>query len=84
MGTSKEQALITERFRQNQALFRRSTTVYVTIKKQTVTSVCPVFLSPLMDHLMGFGKVTEVQMIQYIFSSYWAIYEIDLEKPQSI
>ena len=84
MGTSKEQALRTERFRQNQALFRRSTTVYVTIKKQTVTSVCPVFLSPLMDHLMGFGKVTEVQMIQYIFSSYQAIYEIDLEKPQSI
>ena len=48
VGTSLEQALVTKRFRQNQALFRRYTAVEGSLKKKTVTAVQPVFLSPLM------------------------------------
>ena len=43
-------------------------------------AVQPVFLSPLMDQLAGFGKVTALQMFQRLFSSYGAIDKINLEE----
>ena len=62
-GTAQEQAIRTERFRKNQALFRRFTAVDESIKKRILTAVQPVFLSPLVDQLMGFGQVTVLQII---------------------
>ena len=49
MGKAQEQALGTEKFRQNQALFLKYTAVDGALKKQIVTLVEPVFLSPLVD-----------------------------------
>ena len=43
-------------------------------------AVQPVFLSPLVDQLEGFGLVFALQMIQHLFTSYRAIDEIDLEE----
>ena len=40
----------------------------------------PVFLSPLVDHLTGFGQVSTLTMLQHLFSSYWSIDEIDLKE----
>ena len=80
MGSAQEQALGTEKFRQNQALFRKYTSVDVALKKQIVTAVEPVFLSPLVDQLTVFGKVTKLTMLKYIFYSYGAIDEIDLKE----
>ena len=39
----------------------------------------PVFLSPLVDQLKGFGQVYALTMLQHLFASYGAIYDIDLE-----
>ena len=40
----------------------------------------PVLLSPLVDQLTGFGKVSALTMLHHIFSSYRAINKIDLEE----
>ena len=40
----------------------------------------PVFLSPLVDQLTGFGPVSALTMLQHLFSGYRTIDEIDLEK----
>ena len=54
MGSAQEQATGTEKFQQNQALFCKYTVVEGALKKQIVTAVEPVFLSPLVDQLTGF------------------------------
>ena len=54
MGDAQEQALGTEKFRQNQALFRKYTAVDGTFKNQIVTTMEQVFLYPLVEHLPGF------------------------------
>ena len=54
MGNSQEQALRTEKFRQNQALFLKYTPMDGAFKKQIVTAVEPVFLSSLVEQLTGF------------------------------
>ena len=79
MGNAQEQAIVTEKFRQNQAPFRKCTVVDGSLKKKTVTEVQPVFLYPLVDQLIGFGQVSALTMIQHLFTSYRAIDEIDLE-----
>ena len=80
MGSAQEQALGTEKFRQNQALFRKYTTVDRALKKHIVTAVEPVFLFPLVDKLTGFGRVSTLTMLQHLFSSYRAINKIELEE----
>ena len=79
MGSAQEQALGTEKFRQNQALFQKKNAVDGALKKQIVTSVEPVLLSPLVDQRTGFGQVSTLTMLQHLFSSYGAIDKIDLE-----
>ena len=74
IGTNQEKYLRTKRFQQNQTLFRRCTALDRALKKQIVTAVQPVLLSPLVDHLTGFGQVTALQMLQHIFNSHGAIY----------
>ena len=63
MGSAQEQALGTEKFRQNQALFRKYTAVDVALKKQIATTVELVFIYPLMDQLTGFGQVSTLTMV---------------------
>ena len=48
--------------------------------KEIIMALQPVFLSPLMDQLVGFGKVTTLQMLQRLFSSYGAIDKIKLKE----
>ena len=50
------------------------------MKKQIVTAVEPVFLSPLEDQLTSFGQVYALTMLQHIFASYRAIDEIDIKE----
>ena len=40
----------------------------------------PVFLSPLVDQITGFGHVSALTMIQHLFSSYGEINKIDLKE----
>ena len=68
MGSSQEQVLGTEKFQQNQVMFCKYTAVDRALKKQIVTAVEPVFLSPLVDQLIGFGQVTALTMLKNIFS----------------
>ena len=63
MGNPQDQALGTEKFRQNQALFRKYTAVDVALKKQIATTVELVFIYPLMDQLTGFGQVSTLTMV---------------------
>ena len=49
-------------------------------KNQIVTAVEPVLLSPLVDQLTGFGQVTALTMLQYLFSSYRVIDKIDIKE----
>ena len=67
MGASQEQALGNEKFQQNQALFRRYTSVDGAIKKKISTVVELVFLSPLLEQITGFGQVPELVLIQHLF-----------------
>ena len=46
------------------------------LKKQILTLVEPVFLSPLVYQLNGFRQVTALTMLQHLFSRYKAIDEI--------
>ena len=80
MGNTQEQALGTENFRQNQALFRKYTAVDGALKNQITTVVEPVFLSLLVDQLTGFRQVNALTMLKHLFSSYGAIDKIDLEE----
>ena len=80
MGSALEQALGTENFQQNQELFHKYTALDGALKKQINTAVESVFLSSLVDQLTGFVQVTALTMLQYLFSSYGAIDDIDLEK----
>ena len=66
----QEQAFGTEGLRQNQALFRRCTTVEGNIKKKTVTEVQQVFLSPIMEQMKGSGQLMAIKMLQHLFRSY--------------
>ena len=80
MGNSQEQALGTEKFRKDQALFRKYTALDGASKKQIITTVEPVLLSPLVDQLTGFGQVSAITMLQHLFTSYGAIDKIDFEE----
>ena len=80
MGTAQEKAIGTERFRKNQALFRRYTAVDIDLKKQIVTEVQPVFLYPLVDQFTGFTQIFALAMLQRLFTSYGAIEKINLEE----
>ena len=78
MGTAQKKALGPKRFRQNQSLFRRYTTVDGAIKNQIFTAMQPLFLYPLMHQLKGFGQVTALHMMKNLFSSYGLIEKINL------
>ena len=80
MGIAQEQAPRNEKFRQNQALFRKYTAVERTLKNQITTEMEPVFLSLLVDQLTGFGQVSALTMLQHLFYSYGAINKTDLEE----
>ena len=80
MGSAQEQALGTEKFEQNQALFRKYTAVNEALTKEIVMAVEPVFLSPLVDKLTCFRHVSALTMLRHLFASYGAINEIDLEE----
>ena len=77
METSQNQDLGTERFRQNQALFIKYTAMDGALKNNITTVVQPVFLSPLMDNLSGFGHVYTLVMPEHVLNSYGVIYEIN-------
>ena len=80
MGTNQKQVLGAEYLQQSQELFRKYTAVDEAIKNQIVTAVEPVFLSPLVDYMIGFGQVSELIMLQHPFTGYEAIDEIDLKE----
>ena len=80
MGNVQEQALGSENFGQNQALFRKYTAVDRALKNNIIAAVETVFLYPLVDHLTDFGQVSALTMIQHLLSSYGVIHEIDLEE----
>ena len=80
MRSAQEQALRTENFLQNQAMFRKYTAVGGALKNQIITAVELVFLSPLFDQFTGFGHVSTLTMLQHLFASYGLIDEIDLEE----
>ena len=80
MGKDKNQALRTEKFQQNQALFRKYIAIDGALKKKIIMAVEPVLLSPLVDQLTGFGQVSALHMLQHLLLSYGTIDEIDLEK----
>ena len=77
--TAQDQALLTEMFWQNQSLFRRYTAVDGSLKKQIIIAVQPVFLYPLVYQLTSFGQVSDIQIIQHLFTSYGVIDKIDLK-----
>ena len=79
MGNSQEQALGTEKFRQNQELFKKYTAMDRAIKDKIVTAVEPVFLFPLVYQLTGFGQVSALTMLQNTFKSYG---EVEETKPE--
>ena len=80
MRTSLEKALGTKRFQQNQAIFRRYTSVDGYLKNQIVTTVQTVFLYPLADQLTGFRQVSSLAMLHNVFTLYREIDEIDLKE----
>ena len=79
MGNSQEEALVTSQLRQNQALFRKYTTVGRALNKQIITAMELVFLYPLVEQMTGFGHVSALTMIQHLFSSYGMIDKINLK-----
>ena len=80
MRTTQKQALRAERLRENQALSQRCTAVDGVIKKKIFMVVHKLFLSPIMDQLIGFGQMTVLKMLQHLFRSYGGIDEIKLEE----
>ena len=80
MGSAQEQALGTET---HLAMFRKYTAVDGALKKRIVTAVEPVFLSPLMDQLKGFGQVSALTMLQHLLASYGAMEKSTSRKMQS-
>ena len=67
-GNAQDQAFGTEKFRQNQAMFQKYTPVDGALKNKIITEVEPVFLSPLVDQLTGFRQVSDLTMLQHLFS----------------
>ena len=84
MGNAQYQVLGTENFRQNQGLFRKYTAIDDALKNKIITTVEPVFLSPLVDQLTGYVQVSALTMLQHLFLSYGKIDEINLEEMSSI
>ena len=80
MVTSQEQALVTKKFHQNQAQFRKYTAVEESVKNHIVMAAEPVFLSPLVDQMTGFGQVSTLTMIKHIFKIYREIEQINIEE----
>ena len=83
MGSSQEQALGTEKLQKNQALLCRYTTVEEALKKNIDTAVEPVFLSPLVDQITGFGQVSALTMQQYLFPATGRLTKVTSRKMQS-
>ena len=69
-GLNKNNRSEPKNCRHHQDLFRRCISVDRAIKKEIFTEAQTVFLSPLADQLTGFGKVKELLMMQYLFTSY--------------
>ena len=80
MGNAQDQALKTENSWQNQAQFQKYTALDVALKNQIIMTLEPVFLSPLVDQLTWSWKVSAINILQHLFSSYGTIDEIDLEE----
>ena len=49
-------------------------------RKQIVTAVEPIFLSPRFDQMIGSGQVSALAIIKHLFSSYRKTDKIDLEE----
>ena len=49
-------------------------------KNQIITAKEPIFLSPLVDQLTGFGQVSALTVLQHLLSRYWTIDEINIEE----
>ena len=45
-----------------------------------VLAVITVFLSPLVDQLIGYGQFFALAMLQHLFALYNVIYRIDLKE----
>ena len=80
MGNAQDQAHSTEKFQQNQAIFRKDTAVDGSLKNQVLKAVELVCPYPLAHHLTGFGQFSTLNMLQHLFSSYSKVDEINLEK----
>ena len=61
-------------------MFRKYTAVDRAFKNKIITAVEPVFLSLLVDQLAEFLKVSEITMLQHLFSSYRTVDKIDREE----
>ena len=60
-------------------MFQKYTNMDLALKMHIVTAVEPVFLSPLVYQLTGFGQVSALTILWHLFSSYRAIDELDLK-----
>ena len=52
----------------------------VALQNQIVIAVRKFLLSPLVDQVTLFGQVSALVILQHIFTSYGAVYGIDLNK----
>ena len=83
MGSAQEQVLVTEKFRQNQAMFRKYTAVDGALKNQLITAVESVLLSPMVDKLTGFGQVSHLPCCRIYFPATGKSKKSTLRKTQS-
>ena len=79
-GNAQDQALRTEKFQKKQAMFRKYTPVEIALKNQVITAVEPVFLSPLVDQIIGSRQISALTILHNLLLIYGIIDAIDLEE----
>ena len=61
-------------------MFRKYTPVEIALKNQVITAVEPVFLSPLVDQIIGSRQISALTILHNLLLIYGIIDAIDLEE----
>jgi hypothetical protein len=75
-----EQSGANDKFKRQQRAFEKYHNADKALKKQIENTVEADFLSALNNELTGFGRVTALQMVTYLYKTYGKIDDEDIEK----
>jgi hypothetical protein len=79
-GTASQISAIKHRWEEATTDFKTYNTVQISLKKQIITVIEPMYIDILNDDLVRFANTTSLDMLDHLFLSYGIITAVDIEQ----